>query len=236
MPTPNDASPLQPSIVERVAAALRRLLGGKRGLMPVRDATALRQFLNTRASYVSQMTLYGYLRTRAGVRFLELFDDDRFVASTNIAKWHVWLACLSDLAIYAGGMVRRNSGASDAAVGRLMSRLVDEIFAETGTPEEAGAEFAAHADRVRARVSLCDWSAQLDGEAPFVASPTALVLWAPIVEELKALDEEIVRNSVRFRWKEIRQQLRQALDAASVVAAADPDEHAGEGGRAMPRR
>jgi hypothetical protein len=44
------------------------------------------------------------------------------------------------------------------------------------------------------------------------------VYWAPVVEELKALDEEIVRNSVRFRWQEIRQQLRLLLDAHSVLA------------------
>ena len=228
MPASKSVSPLRPPILERVARALRRLLGGGKRAEPIRDAAALRRFLNTRASYVAQTTLYGYLRTRAGVRFPELFDDDAFVASTNIAKWHIWLACMSDLAVYAGGMMRRNSRASEADVGRLMRRLVNEILAETGTPGEAGPEFAGHAGRVRARVALCDWSAQADGDAPFVESPAALVYWAPIVEDLKSLDEEIVRNSVRFRWNEIRQQLRQTLDAASIVEAADGVERAGE--------
>lgn len=207
-----------PHFLDRVRAALRGLFRVGRREEPVRNAAALRAFLNTRASFVAQMTLYGYLRTRAGVRFPELFDDDQFVASTNIAKWHVWLACLSDLAIFAGGMVRRNSGASDADVGELMRRIVGEILAETGTPKEAGAEFAGHADRVRTRLALCNWSAQVDGDASFVESPSALVHWAPIVDDLKALDEEIVRNSVRFRWQEIRQQLRRSLDAASVMS------------------
>jgi len=225
MPAPITDPPHQATLLHRVAGALRRLISGRRP-EPIGDAAALRQFLRTRTSYVAQSTLYGYLRTRAGVRFPELFDDDRFVVSTNMAKWHVWLACLSDLAVYAGGLVRRNSGASDVAVGRLMCRLVDEILAETGTPGEAGAEFDAHAGRVRARISLCDWSAQADGDAPFVESPAALVHWAPIVEDLKRLDEEIVRNSVRFRWNEIRRQLRQLLDAESVIAAADAAERA----------
>jgi len=236
MDTPNGDSPPKPPILERVAGVLRRLLAGRHRPEPIRDAAALRRFLRTRTSYVAQTTLYGYLRTRAGVRFPELFDDDLFIVSTNIAKWHVWLACLSDLAVYAGGMVHRNSGASDADVGRLMQRLVNEILAETGTPGEAGPEFAGHAGRVRARLALCDWSAQVDGSAPFVESPTALVYWAPIVDDLKVLDAEIVRNSVRFRWNEIRQQLRLALDAASVIATADPGERTGEEGeRAAPR-
>jgi len=221
-------NPARPAILDRAIAVLRRLFHGRRSTEPIRDTAALRGFLHTRASFVAQMTLYGYLRTRAGVRFPELFDDDQFIVSTNIARWHVWLACLSDLSVYAGGMVRHNSGASDADVGRLMQRLVEEILAENGTPEEAGPEYSDHADRVRTRLALCNWSVQTDGDAPFVESPTALVRWAPIVDELKALDEDIVRNSVRFRWHEIRRQLRRALDAESVMSAAGPGERAGE--------
>lgn len=203
-------------LLERALGPLRRFLQRRR-LQPIRDAAGLRSFLQTRASYVAQMTLYGYLRTRSGTRFPELFNDDHFVKSINIAKWHVWLACLSDLAAYAGGMLRRNARATDAAVERLMRGLIDEILTETGIPPEAGPEYPAHADRVRARLALCDWAAQADGDGPFVESPSALVYWAPIVEELKVLDEEIVRNSVRFRWNEIRAQLRRALDASAVM-------------------
>lgn len=230
MPTPSDPadtdSPPQRRILARAVAALRRLFSGKRGMEPIRDAAALRDFLRTRASYVAQMTLYGYLRTRAGTRLALLYEDDQFVIAANIAKWHVWLACLSDLAAYAGGMLRRNSGATEAEVGRLICRIVNEILAETGTPEEAGVEFAGHAQRVRARLALCNWSAQSDGDEPFSESPGALSYWAPIVDVLKELDDEIVRNSMRFRWQEIRRQLRQALDAASVMATAHPGERA----------
>jgi len=203
---------------ERLLAPLQAYLQRRR-LQPIRDAEALREFLQTRASFVAQMTLYGYLRTRSGVRFPELFNNDQFVASINIAKWHVWLACLSDLSAYAGGMLRR-SGAADADVGRVMQQAVADILAKTGHPAEAGPEFPAHADRVRARIALCDWPAQADGDGPFVESPSALVYWAPIVEELKVLDEEIVRNSVRFRWNEIREQMRRALNAQAVMSSA----------------
>lgn len=213
-------------MLNRVIAALRRLFRGKRDTEPIRDAAALRNFLRTRASYVAQMTLYGYLRTRAGTRLALLYEDDQFVIATNIAKWHVWLACLSDLSAYAGGMVCRMSHATEADVGRLICRIVDEILDETGTPDEAGVEFAGHAGRVRARLALCNWRAQTDDDSSFSESPGALVYWAPIVDVLKELDEGIVRNSIRFRWQEIRQELREALDAASVMATADLGERA----------
>lgn len=238
MHTPNNTTkidtPSQPPMLDRVIAAVRRLLRGRRGVEPIRDAAALHDFLRTRASYVAQMTLYGYLRTRAGTRLALLYEDDQFVVAANIAKWHVWLACLSDLAAYAGGMVRRNSDASDTDVGRLTCRIVNEILAESGTPEDAGPEFAGHADRVRARLALCNWSAQTDDDAPFCESPSALIYWAPIVDVLKALDDEIVRNSMRFRWQEIRRQFRQALDAAAVMATPDLGERAGDGAHAAP--
>ena len=72
---------------------------------------------------------------------------------------------------------------------------------------------------MRARLSLCEWNDFGDEEAPFTESPDALVKWAPIADELKQLDEEIVRNSVRFRWQEVRRDLRARLDAQALVAS-----------------
>jgi hypothetical protein len=38
-----------------------------------------------------------------------------------------------------------------------------------------------------------------------------LLRYAPIVDEFKELDREIVRNSIRFRWRDVRAQLRRRL-------------------------
>jgi hypothetical protein len=210
---------------DRLAASLRTMLQylglSSRRLEPVKDPAGLKRFLETRASFMAQTSLYGYLRTRAGMRYPELFDDDPFVVSINIAKWHVWLACLSDLAVYAGGLLAQHPPGHVIEAGRIIQQLVREILDDTGIPEEADAEFAAHAERVRARVAHCDWTGVTDDESAFSESPTALVRWAPVVDELKQLDEGIVKNSVRFRWQEIRRDLRRSLDAHAVLSAAD---------------
>ena len=192
-------------------------LGRSRRDPPVVDEDSLREFLDTRASFVAQTSLYGYLRTRAGMRFPELFDDDPFVKSINIAKWQIWLACLSDLSVFAGGLLLKHPRASTEIVGGLIQRLVTDILQQTGIPEEAGNEFAANAERVRARIAACNWSDITDDEGPFTQSPSALVHWAPVIKELKDQDEEIVRNSVRFRWQKVRQDLRSLLDADGVL-------------------
>jgi hypothetical protein len=209
-------------LVSETWTALRNAFGGRRRSRPraVADRDGLRVFLETRASYVAQMSLYGYLRTRAGVRFPELFTDDPFVVSINIAKWQIWLACLSDLSVYAGFLMLHRTKAPANEVRKLMRSVMDDALAVVGTPDEAGPEFAPHADRIRARLALCDLGAFADDESAFTESPAALVQWAPIVDDLKQLDAEVVRNSVRFRWQEVRRDLRRDLRADAVLAEA----------------
>ena len=195
---------------------------GRAGRKPaVADAAALERFLDTRASHIAQTTLYGYLRTRAGTRFPVLFENDAFVVSINHAKWQMWLACLSDIAVYAGGLLALRSPGDAAAGGAVVRRLVDAILERTGTPDDSGPLFAEEAEAVRDRLRGCDWHALADDETAFTASPKALVRHAPIIPELMALDEEIVRNSVRFRWQEIRRELRATLDADAVLGRDD---------------
>ena len=195
--------------------------GGEGRKRTVADFEALGHFLDTRASHVAQTTLYGYLRTRAGTRFPVLFENDAFVVSINHAKWQMWLACLSDLSVFAGGLLALRSRADPAVAGAVARRAVETILERTGTPDDSGPLFAEGAQAVRDRLSRCDWHALDDDESEFTASPEALVRHAPIIPELMALDEEIVRNSVRFRWQEIRRELRATLDAASVLGRSE---------------
>lgn len=190
---------------------------GRRRNEPLNNPEGLRRFLATRASYVAQTSLYGYLRTRAGMIYPQLFDNDEFVHSINIAKWHVWLACLSDLSVYTGGLLAQRTRTPSSEAGALIQELVATILHDTAIPADAGEEFSAHASRIQARLAGCDWNSVSDDEAPFSESPAALIHWAPVVENLKELDEEIVRNSVRFRWQEIRRDLRNNLDAEAVL-------------------
>lgn len=201
------------SLREYVGAARR----GRRA--PILDVAGLATFLETRASHVAQTSLYGYLRTRAGTRYPELFRNDDIIESVNVAKWGVMLACLSDLAVYAGGLLVTRHGAPSAQAGDIVTAAVEAVLASIGTPPDAGKPFGAGVARVRARIAGTDWTAVTDNEGPFSESPAALVEWAPVVDELKQLDTEIVENSVRFRWQEVRRELRRDLDGEALLAA-----------------
>jgi len=195
--------------------------GGARRSRRIGDPESLRYFLQSRSSMVAQSSLYGYLRTRAGTRFPELFAHEVFSKSIEEAKWNIWLACLSDLSVYAGGLLRRRTQSGGAEVGRLIADAVEGVLAETGIPRGAGADFAELAGQLRARLAGCDWATVEDNDRSFIESPSALVRWAPVLEDLKRLDEEIVRNSVRFRWQEVRRDLRDGLDADALLPSAE---------------
>ncbi len=180
-------------------------------LKPVNDEASLQDFLNTRASFVAQTSLYGYLRTRAGMRYPELFDDPPFVKSINIAKWQIWLACLSDLAVYAGGLLMHHPDADEKQVSNLVQTCVINILENTGIPADAGDKYSDGVAHIRQRLSMTNWQSVTDDEGPFTHSPQALLDWAPVVDEFKQLDGEIVINSVRFRWQSVREDLRKTL-------------------------
>ncbi|HKI65591.1 MAG TPA: hypothetical protein VKA16_13325, partial [Burkholderiales bacterium] len=129
----------------------------------------------------------------------------------------MWLACLSDLSVYAGGLLARRSRADNASIALLMGATLEAILAANQARNDA-----AGTDRVRARLAQCDWAAVPDDATAFRESPRTLIECAPIVDQLKQLDDQIVRNSVRFRWQQVRRELRRDLDAEAVMASATP--------------
>lgn len=183
----------------------------------IADPAALQRFLTTRASFIAQSSLYGYMKTRAGISFPNLFENDAFVVSINIAKWNIWLACLADLSVWAGGLVAGRTGAPQRDIGPMMNTIVGAILDETGIPGDAGPEYPELAGQVRERLRGCDWASVQDNATSFSESPEALVRWAPVIEEFMRTDEEIVRNSVRFAWQDIRRALRRDLDADALM-------------------
>jgi len=187
-----------------------------RKVEPVDSVDSFCDFLATRAAFVSQKKLFEYVKTRMGMNFPRAFADDVFIKSLNIAKWHVYAACLSDLAIWMAAQVHArtgDAGASRALAGFAFDRAVRtriDMSEFTGDPDQLVEQFGA-------RAALVDWKAMAEGEAAFTLSPKALVKWAPIAPELKKYDVEIVLNSLRFAWQAMRQQFRDAADVEAVA-------------------
>ncbi|MGI9418912.1 MAG: hypothetical protein ACR2RA_13860 [Geminicoccaceae bacterium] len=190
----------------------------RRDNTPIDSLDALEHFVATRAAFVAQKTLYGYLKTRIGTRYPRVFDDEIFVGSINIAKFHVFAACLSDLAIYAVATALQNRDVPDAIGCELAMRSFrrglddnsDDVPAEFNV-DESTRTFAA-------RLRVTDWTSGALHRANFSESPNALLRWAPIADHLKEEDAEIVQNSIRFAWRDVRERFQRRLVEEDVLA------------------
>ena len=192
-------------------------IGKHKKIAVITDQDSLANFLGTRASHVAQTSLYGYLRTRAGTRFPDMFENPDILISINIAKWHIWLACVSDLSVFAGQQLHQSGEIEASAIKEFMPTVLNQVLDEIGEPEEAGADFVAAKEKIIQRIVTCDWKIEHDDDTVFSVSPNALLYWSPIADELKQRDETIVKNSIRYRWIEIRRSLRKLLDCKSLA-------------------
>jgi hypothetical protein len=187
---------------------------------PIDSVENTARFVSTRAAFIAQKTLYGYLKTRMGTRFPTMFENDDFVVSIDIAKLHVYAGCLSDLALYA-----TVHGLPQAAVEPEQRRalalrcfaqgLADNAEKAAGVEAFSAAETQAAFER---RLAFWDWDSGPRGVDIFSESPAALVRWAPIAPELKRHDRQIVENSIKFKWQEIRRDFERRIDPDALAA------------------
>ena len=66
----------------------------------IKSKKDLENFIQERSAHVTQTTLYGYLKTRIGVKYIAMMEDERFLKSINLAKWNIYMVALADCAFY----------------------------------------------------------------------------------------------------------------------------------------
>ena len=80
------------------------LLALFKGILPkkkIKNLEDLKSFIQRKSAWVSQVTLYNYLKTRMGTKWVLHFDDEKFLASINQAKWNIYSVALQDLTFYS---------------------------------------------------------------------------------------------------------------------------------------
>ena len=202
-------------MLERLKSLLRTL--GFIRLPRIENRDQLVEFIDSRASYVSQVTLYTYVKARAGTQYPKLFTNEDFLTSLRIARWHIYGAAVCDLCLFAVAQFnkagRLNADSSrDAACG-----MIDDIFSQHNQTDIAAERFAGIAEKGHRRAAFANWPDIADGPTAFQHSSDAVFEWAPIADQLKAEDEEIIRNSIHLRWIGVRRDLKQTLMPDFVI-------------------
>ena len=188
-----------------------------RKVEPVASVEDFSEFLASRAAFVSQKKLYEYVKQRMGISYPSHFKDSEFIVSLNIAKWHVYAASLSDLAVWMGAQLHE-AGATPREAAELTAHAYRHAVTRRFDLDQFTGDIEELIRAYQDRAALADWAALAHGEAAFKLSPKALVKWAPISNELKRYDVDIVMNSLRFAWLAMRDQFRKACQPDAVLA------------------
>ena len=186
------------------------LLAMFKGILPkkkIKNIDDLQEFIQQKSAWVSQVTLYNYLKTRMGTKWVLHFDDEKFLTSINTAKWNIYSIALQDLSFYTFSYLnvffnyQETNKASEIYISILDKELVN------GMPKEIIDEAK---QKFQKRLTEIKWDDYYKSY-PFNESALALYNWAPVANELKTLDRKIVLNSMILKWDNIKEEFAKLI-------------------------
>ena len=173
----------------------------------IKNIDDLETFIQQKSAWISQVTLYSYLKTRMGTKYVLHFDDEIFLTSINKAKWNIYAIALQDLTFYTLSYLNvfRNFQEIDQAKRIYEKILNDEL--KNKMPEDI---IKIGKEIFNKRLQKIEWKNYYKS-LPFNESALALYEWAPVAQELKTLDRKIVLNSMILKWDVIKREFKDLI-------------------------
>ena len=173
----------------------------------IKSLDELEEFIQSKSAWVSQVTLYGYLKTRMGTRYVLHFENDEFMKSVDLAKWNIYAVALQDLTLFIFSYLKAFTHYEDTHKAKeIFFKILDD---ETSNKmpldiiEDAKNNFNERFEKV-------NWETY-HNDLPFNPSALSLYEWAPIAEDLKVLDRKIVLNSVILKWDVVKKEFKERI-------------------------
>ena len=167
----------------------------------------LKDFVQKKSAWISQVTLYGYLKTRMGAKYVLMFEDEIFLGSINKAKWNIYAVALQDFCLYSISYLKDILQKQD-------TEKAKEIFLEILSDEEKNQMPADVLQKAKKefdeRLNNINWENH-HKDLPFNNSALSLYEWSPIADELKILDRKVVLNSMILKWDIIKKEFSQSI-------------------------
>ncbi|MDA7604385.1 esterase [Candidatus Pelagibacter sp.] len=174
----------------------------------IKNLDELEHFIQTKSAWVTQVTLYSYLKTRMGTRYVLHFDNDVFMSSLNIAKWNIYSVALQDLTFFTFSYLKVNLNYQNIDQAKeIFNKILDDEISNK-MPLDIIEEAKKNFDE---RLKNINWESY-HSDLPFNPSALSLYKWAPIAEELKSLDRKIVLNSMILKWDIIRKEFEKLIE------------------------
>ena len=174
----------------------------------IKNIDELEHFIQTKSAWVTQVTLYSYLKTRMGTKYVLHFDNDVFMSSVNLAKWNIYSVALQDLTFFTFSYLKVNFNYQNISqANEIFNKILDDEISNKmplDIIQNAREDF-------NGRLKNLNWESYYK-DLPFNPSALSLYKWAPIAEELKTLDRKIVLNSMILKWDIIKQEFEKLIE------------------------
>ena len=173
----------------------------------IKNLDELENFIQTKSAWVTQVTLYSYLKTRMGTKYVLHFDNDVFMSSVNLAKWNIYFVALQDLTFFTFSYLKVNFNYQDINQAKEIFYKILDDETSNKMPLEIIDEAKKTFDERLENINFDTYYNDL----PFNLSALSLYKWAPISEELKTLDRKIVLNSMILKWDIIKKEFESLI-------------------------
>ena len=186
-------------------------LGMFKSILPkkkIKNLSDLESFIQKKSAWVSQVTLYSYLKTRMGTKYVLHFDNEKLLSSINKAKWNIYSVALQDLTFFSFSYLNAIYNYEDIIKSKDIFHSILDNEKKNGMPEEVYDSAKISFDE---RFQKVDWKKHYNS-LPFNDSALALYKWAPIADELKTLDRKIVLNSMILKWDNIKDEFTKLIN------------------------
>ena len=167
----------------------------------------LESFIQSKSAWVTQVTLYGYLKTRMGTRYVLHFENDKFMSSVNLAKWNIYAVALQDLTFFTFSYLKVNLNYEDFNKAKeIFFKILDDEISNKKPLDIIELTKKNFSERFQ----NINWDNYCN-DIPFNPSALSLFKWAPIADELKTLDRKIVLNSMILKWDVVKKEFKERL-------------------------
>ena len=168
----------------------------------IKNIQDLKEFIQKKSAWVSQVTLYNYLKTRMGTKYVLHFDNEVLLGSINKAKWNIYAVALQDLTFFCFSYLNVFFDYQDTDKAKVIYENILDDEKLNGMPLDVIEKGKKNFDE---RLKKINWKTHCDN-LPFNDSALSLYEWAPIADELKTLDRKIVLNSMILKWDNIQNE------------------------------
>ena len=174
----------------------------------ISNINELEVFIQKKSAWISQVTLYNYLKTRMGTKYVLHFDNEKLLGSINKAKWNIYSIALQDLTFFSFSYLNVYSNYQELNQAKKIYENILDDETLNGMPVDVIEKSKKSFDT---RLQKIDWKTHYNS-LPFNDSALALYEWAPIADELKILDRKIVLNSMILKWDNIKKEFEKLIN------------------------